>query len=93
MKKSGKANSELAKNIISYYQSVNPLTSDEWKVVKYDLMFPHLFLGAMSKYYNQRETSWTTEKYMRRIKEMVEVEKAMTPIYDNFSSLTQNINI
>ena len=83
MKKSGKANSELAKNIIKCYQSVNPLTSDEWQVVKCDLLFPHLFLGAMSKYYNQRETSWTTEKYMKRIKEMADVEKAMTPIYDN----------
>lgn len=91
MKKSGKANSELARNIIKTYQSVNPLTSDEWQVVKCDLMFPHLFLGAMSKYYNQRETSWTTEKYMQRIKEMAAVEKAMASIYDNFSSITQNI--
>ena len=92
MKKSGKANSELAKNIFNYYQSVNPLTSDEWQVVKSDLMLPHLFLGAMSKYYNQREASWTTEKYMKRIKEMIAVEKAMTPIYDNFGSITQNIS-
>lgn len=91
MKKSGKANTELAKNIINYYQSVNPLTSAEWQVVKCDLMFPHLFLGAMSKYYKQRESSWTTEKYMQRIKEMAGVEKALTPLYDNFSSITQSI--
>lgn len=87
MKKSGKANNELAKNIIGHYQSVNPLTSDEWLVVKNDLMFPHLFLGAMSKFYNQRESSWTTEKYMQRIKEMAAVEKAMAPLYDSFNSL------
>ena len=93
MKKSGKANAELAKSIIKNYQSVNPLTSAEWHVVKCDLMFPHLFLGAMSKYYNQREVSWTTEKYMQRIKAMVDVEKAMTPLYDNFNSITQIINI
>ncbi|MDF2840633.1 MAG: spore coat protein CotS family [Clostridia bacterium] len=91
MKKSGKANTELAKNIVAYYQSVNPLSADEWKVVKCDLMFPHLFFGAMSKYYNQREDSWTTEKYMRRIKEMAEVEKSMASMYDNFDLLTQNI--
>jgi CotS family spore coat protein len=92
MKKSGKANVELAKNIVNNYQSVNPLTSAEWQVVRCDLMFPHLFLGAMSKYYNQRETSWTTEKYMQRIKEMAEVEKSMTPLYDNFSTLIQGIS-
>jgi CotS family spore coat protein len=91
MKKSGKANFDLTKNIVGYYQSVNPLTTDEWQVVKCDLMFPHLFLGAMSKYYNQRETSWTTEKYMKRIKEMAAVEKAMAPLYDDFSLITQSI--
>ena len=91
MKKSGKANSEMAKNIVHFYQSVNPLTSDEWQVIKCDLMFPHLFLGAMSKYYKQREGSWTTEKYLERIKEMAAVEKAMAPLYDSFSSITQNI--
>jgi hypothetical protein len=45
----------------------------------------------MSKYYNQRETSWTTEKYMKRIKEMAAVEKAMAPLYDDFSLITQSI--
>ena len=91
MKKSGKGDVELVKSIIDYYQSVYPLTYDEWQVVKYDLMFPHLFLGAMSKYYNQIEESWTTDKYMQRIKEMVVVEKTMAPVYDNFSLITQSI--
>lgn len=89
MKKSGKANAALAKSIINHYQSVNPLTPAEWQVVKCDLMFPHLFLGAMSKYYNQRETSWTTEKYMKRIREMADVEKTMAPIYDNINTIAQ----
>lgn len=91
MKKSSKGNTELAKSIVNYYQAVNPLSFDEWQVVKCDLMFPHLFLGAMSKYYNQREISWTTEKYLQRIIEMAAVEKAMTPIHESFSSITQNI--
>lgn len=92
MKKSGKANSEMAKNIVNFYQSVNPLTHDEWQVVKCDLMFPHLFLGAMSKYYKQREGSWSTEKYMQRIKEMAALERAMAPLYDSFDSIIQNIS-
>ncbi|MDF2593495.1 MAG: hypothetical protein K0S75_2961, partial [Clostridia bacterium] len=29
--------------------------------------------------------------YMQRIKEMAAVEKAMTPMYDNFSSIIQDI--
>jgi spore coat-associated protein S len=87
MKKSGRGNSGLVKNIIDYYQSVYPLTYDEWQVVKYDLMFPHLFLGAMSKYCNQIEESWTTGKYMEKLREMVYIEKTMAPIYDDLNLL------
>ncbi|MDF2592901.1 MAG: cotS2 [Clostridia bacterium] len=91
MKKAEKPSAELLKTIIEHYQSVNPLTFAEWEVVKHDLMFPHLFLGAMSKYYDQKEPTWTTEKYMLKIREMAEVEKAMAAIYDNFSSIISNM--
>jgi len=91
MKKSEKPNEALAAKIITYYQDVNPLTYDEWHVVKCDLMFPHLFLGAMSKYYSQKEPTWTTDKYMLKISEMAKVEKSVAPIYDNLDLLVQSI--
>jgi spore coat-associated protein S len=69
------------------YQSVNPLTPSEWKVVMTDIMFPHLFLGAMNKYYYRRDKEWTEEKYFRRIKEMCAFEKTIEPILKNFDAL------
>lgn len=88
MKKSGKWDFELTKSIIGYYQSENPLTKSEWEVVKMDILFPHLFIGAMNKYYYQRDKEWSPQKYLQRIKEMAAFEKTITPIIDNFDLLT-----
>lgn len=87
MKKSGSWNPELVKKVFSYYQSENPLTREEWKVVGLDLLFPHLFIGAMNKYYYQRDASWTTEKYLSRIKEMAAFERTISPVMKQFDSL------
>lgn len=75
MKKFGKWDINITKKVMEYYQLENPLTSDEWLVVKYDLMFPHLFVGAMNKYYYQRDKEWDIKKYYERLKEMSYFEK------------------
>jgi CotS family spore coat protein len=87
MKKPGKANVELAKKYFSLYQSKNPLTPSEWQVVKYDLMFPHLFLGAMSKSYYQRDKTFTTSDYFEKIKETIAIEKSMNSIFGDFNKI------
>lgn len=87
MKKGGKWDAVLIRKIFSIYQSENPLTPEEWRVVMLDLMFPHLFLGAMNKYYYRRDKEWSEEKYFKRMKEMAAFEKTISPILDNFDSL------
>lgn len=87
MKKKGKWDLELTKNILSYYQSENPLTPSQWKVVKLDLLFPHLFMGAMNKFYYQRDKDWTPEKYLNRIKGMALFGKSIEPVAENFDAL------
>lgn len=87
MKKAGSWNIELARKMLGYYQSENPLSPSEWQVVKLDLMFPHLFVGAMNKYYYKRDKEWSNEKYFLRLKEMSAFEKTIIPVLDNFESL------
>lgn len=87
MKKLGKWDFEMTKKILRFYQAENPLSPSEWKVVKLDLMFPHLFIGAMNKYYYKRDKEWTNEKYLQRIKEMAQFEKTITQVLDNFEAL------
>lgn len=87
MKKAGRWDISLAKSIMHSYQSVNPLTVSEWEVVRLDLMFPHLFLGAVSKYYYKRDKEWSEDKYLQRIAEISSFEKTITPVLDNFNKI------
>jgi CotS family spore coat protein len=93
MKKPGKADVELAKKYFNLYQSENPLTPSEWQVVRYDLMFPHLFIGSMSKYYYQREKTFTSEKYLEKIHETAEIERSMTSVFGDYNAIMQSIII
>lgn len=87
MKKAGRWDTELTKTIMSSYQSKNPLTPSQWRVVKLDLMFPHLFLGAVNKYIYKRDKEWSTEKYHQRIVEMATFEKTLPPVLEHFESI------
>lgn len=87
MRKNGKWDKELLKVFIDTYQLTNPLSHSEWKVVKLDLIFPHLFLGAMNKFYYQRDKEWSYDKYLKKIKEMCDFEKTLSPVLNSFDSL------
>ncbi len=87
MKKNGKWDFELSKKIFKIYQSVNPLKPSEWRVVMTDIKFPHLFIGAMNKYYYKRDKEWSDEKYFNKIKEMCAFEKTIEPFLDDFEML------
>jgi len=87
MKKKGKWDAGLTGKILHCYQRVNPLTRDEWKVVGLDIMYPHLFTGAVNKYYYQRDKEWSAEKYLQRIKETAVVERSKAPVIERFESL------
>jgi len=91
MKKSGGWNAKQVRNILGWYQEENPLTADEWAVVKLDLLFPHLFVGIMDKYYRRREKEWSEEKYLRRLKEMIGVEKSLDPIMEKYDQMIDEI--
>jgi len=87
MKKNGKWNLEILRKFIRIYQSENPLSFSEWTVVKFDLMFPHLFLGAMNKFIIKETKNGVLEKYLKRINEMTALEKTITPVLENFDSI------
>ncbi|MGI6667896.1 MAG: CotS family spore coat protein [Acetivibrionales bacterium] len=87
MKKAGKWDAALVSRILERYQAVNPLTPRQWEVVRLDLLFPHLFVGAVNKYYYKRDKEWNNEKYKQRIVEMAALEKTAEPVLENFKSI------
>ena len=91
MKKNGKWEPALLENVVRAYQQANPLTIDEWAVLKLDLTFPHLFAGIMDKYYRQREKDWTESKYLSRLKEMIAVERSLEEALKKYDAMIKNI--
>lgn len=87
MKKMGKWDMETTRRILKQYQSENPLTASQWEVVRLDLLFPHLFLGAVNKFIYKRDQDWSNEKYLERINEMTEFEKSAMPVLKDFKSV------
>lgn len=87
MKKKGKWDFTLLHDILRWYQQVNPLTADEWAVVKMDINFPHLFNGIMDKYYRRRERDWSEGKYISRLREMIAVERSKDSVLDQFETI------
>ena len=87
MKKTGKWDIETTKRILRHYQSENPLTASQWEVVRLDLLFPHLFLGAVNKFIYRRDQDWSNEKYLERIIEMSVFEKSTMPVLESFESI------
>lgn len=91
MKKRGSWDMQLTKDIIKWYQEVNPLEKWQWHILKSTIMYPHLFAGIMSKYYQKREETWTENKYVSKLKSIVSTEKSKEIIIDNFQRIIDTL--
>ncbi|WP_335964119.1 CotS family spore coat protein [Halalkalibacter kiskunsagensis] len=74
MKKRKKWSLDVMNNMVEAYQSINPLTNEQLIVLTADVLFPHLFYGQVSKYYEKREKEWTEEKHISRLKDTIFTE-------------------
>ncbi|MET3698271.1 spore coat protein I/spore coat-associated protein S [Bacillus oleivorans] len=86
MKKETAWNLEKFKNMMKYYQEVNPLTKEQYQILAADLQFPHLFYGQVSKYYEGRDAKWPLRKHFDRIKDMTATELSKDAVLQSFLS-------
>ncbi|TYQ14804.1 UNVERIFIED_CONTAM: spore coat protein I [Acetivibrio alkalicellulosi] len=56
--------------IIDAYVSVEPITHDEFEVLKIMLQFPHKFWRVINKYYNSKRT-WREMKFYAKFEEVI----------------------
>ncbi|MFO7173428.1 MAG: CotS family spore coat protein [Bacillota bacterium] len=73
--KKGQWDSTLVRRILGLYQEVYPLTADERQVVATDVMFPHLFCGAVNKYFTGRAADWPPEKLVAKLQEAIRSDR------------------
>lgn len=91
MKKLAVWDDKLATEMIKNYDQVHPLTEGQYRVVWSDLKFPHLFCAIAHKYYLSQKRSWSDEKYMMHIRNIVSVENSKEDFLHSFDETFQKI--
>ncbi|WDV44142.1 CotS family spore coat protein [Clostridiaceae bacterium M8S5] len=84
MKKNGQWDINLTHEILCWYNNVNALEHWQWDILKSTLLYPHLYIGIMSKYYEKRETTWPESKYISKLKNIINIEYSLEEIINNF---------
>ena len=64
---------EVILTMIKSYHAVNPLDTEELKILQADLMFPDLFCKFAAKYF-LREVNWSEEKHLKRMEKALRSE-------------------
>ena len=91
MKKMSVWDHQLAITMLRDYDSVHPLTEDHYRVLWTDLKFPHLFCSIAHKYYLSQKRSWSDEKYLWALQNIIAVETSKEELFRNTSSTYQAI--
>ncbi|CAK6474175.1 CotS family spore coat protein [Peribacillus castrilensis] len=87
MKKQTAWDLQLMIKMMKAYQEVEPLTKEQYHILTADILFPHLFYGQVSKYYENREEKWTNEKHISKLNDMIATELSKETVLQGF--LTQ----
>jgi spore coat-associated protein S len=91
MKKLSVWDNNLAVELLRSYDSVHPLTEEQYQVLWNDIKFPHLFCAIIHKYYLAQKRAWSDEKYIWAIKNIIAVENSKEDFLQNFQSIYQEI--
>nr|WP_270181659.1 CotS family spore coat protein [Alkalihalobacillus sp. CinArs1] len=91
MKKLAVWDHELAEEMLIHYDQVHPLTEGQYRVLWTDLKFPHLFCAIAHKYYLSQKRSWSDEKYLMHIQNIIAVENSKEEFLSNFDGIFKGI--
>lgn len=93
MKKMSIWDSDLALKMIQSYDSIHPLTEEHYKVLWTDLKFPHLFCSIIHKYYLGQKASWSDEKYIWALQNIISLENSKNEFLKQFPEMVKNIKV
>ncbi len=84
--------SNLAADLLHWYQEGNALDEPKWRVLWADLQFPHLFYSTVHKYYLNLRPIWSLEKHLQALKNVISVEETKTDFVNHFDETYAYIN-
>lgn len=91
MKKMSIWDTGLMVNMIRAYDSVHPLTEEQYRVLWTELKFPHLFCSIIHKYYLGQKESWSDEKYIWALQNIISLEASKDEFLNQFSEVFKQI--
>lgn len=87
MKKHGWSSSK-AISMLRAYREVHPLSAEECSVIYADLLFPHLFYGLSSKYFNKR-TEWNAPQTIQKLKTLITSDRERQQMLASWDSIVK----
>lgn len=91
MKKLSVWDEELAIELLQSYDRVHPLTQKQYEVLWIDLAFPHLFCSIAHKYFLSQKKSWSDEKYIWALQNIIALENSKESFLNHSSDVIQRI--
>ncbi|ANY67146.1 hypothetical protein BBD42_12225 [Paenibacillus sp. BIHB 4019] len=87
MKKHGWSSAK-AISMLRAYREAHPLSAEECSVIYADLLFPHLFYGLSSKYFNRR-TEWNAPQTIQKLKALITSDRERQQMLASWDSIVQ----
>lgn len=88
MKKTGWSAAKATAMLRAYHEQ-HPLTKEECSVIYADLLFPHLFYGMASKYFNGR-LEWNLSVTYRKFESLIQTDKGRIQMLAQWDSIVAN---
>lgn len=79
-------------HMLAAYQEIHPLTADEYDVLYADVLFPNLFYGIASKYYNLRATDWGMAKIVEKLEMIVTIETQKEAVLAKWKKIVKKVS-
>lgn len=91
MKKFSVWDDNLVFDLLRAYQTTNPLTEEYYDILAVDLQFPHLFCAIAHKYYLAQKRSWSDEKYIWALQNIIALEESKGVFLKQYPSIYKEI--
>lgn len=91
MKKFSVWDENLVYDLLRAYQRANPLTEEYYRILSIDLKFPHLFCAIAHKYFLAQKRSWSDEKYIWALQNIIALEESKGNFLKHYPSIFKEI--
>lgn len=76
VKNKGRCDSRQLRQMLQAYNSVNPMTPEDYAVLSIDMRFPYLFYSIAKRYFLKLEKDWSEQKFLKTLINIINTERS-----------------